>query len=405
MRKGFTLVELLVVTLVIAILAGIVFRITGAASDNEKMQSTVKKMQRLENCLSGYYAAFGSYPPVEVHGSRNPFYPVDDYGIQQTQSMNPNYGTLNPEWVIAACRSQPLAMRMPYSTGTGRDEVITVSEQVRMMIREDPSYACWVGSVLDSPFDGASPGMLSGKMDKSDWSEAQVFQFGLMSFLLPRYLLMLGGERDELPGMAAGLGSVGPDLGYYRFAQWGTRNNCPCRFDDGVQYPDWEDVYNAVKADSEDRWKIELIPSQTICQRWLANLEGICNCANRQDTLTVYGVNIKGDGGGWPDAGSPANLAKMIYSAADSQAGMRGSHAQQYVLNMITVYDDFSDGVELFYYSPPPYQSYRLWSAGPNGKTFPPWITDEQIRTDPNLQQHAKMIYEWISDDVVHLSN
>ena len=405
MRKGFTLVELLVVTLVIAILAGIVFRIAGTSKNNDSMRITVQNMQRVENCLSGYYAAFGSYPPVEVHGSRNPFYPINEYGIAQVEKEEPNYSSLNWSWVEAACRSQPMAMMMPYSKGTGRDGVVGVYELLQALIREDPAYAVFANDpVLSQPFDGGSPGALSGKLDLTEWTDAQIFKFGLMSFLLPRYLLMLGGEKDEDPALNLS-GGVGEDLGYYRFAQWGTKNNCPCRFDTGVQYDGWKDVYQSVKQDSQNRWEIELIPSQTICQRWIANLEETCTCGNKQDDLYVFGVDIKSKrgGGGYPDAGSPASLKKKIYSAGDSQAGAGTSGAQQYCLNCITVEDGW--GNEFYYYSPPPYQTYRLWSSGPNGQTFPPWIADEQIRTDPNLQQHAKMIYEWISDDVVHLSN
>ena len=58
---------------------------------------------------------------------------------------------------------------------------------------------------------------------------------------------------------------------------------------------------------------------------------------------------------------------------------------------------------DLYYYSPPPYQSYTLWSSGPNMRTFPPWITDEEIKKLDDEEQ--KLVQEWISDDIVHMKN
>lgn len=46
-------------------------------------------MQRLENCLSGYYAAYGSYPPVKLHGSRDYTLEVDEFsGIQNLRGTS-----------------------------------------------------------------------------------------------------------------------------------------------------------------------------------------------------------------------------------------------------------------------------------------------------------------------------
>ena len=71
-KSGFTLIELLIVTVVVVSLMAIVFRLSGIAGGATDRQETVSRLQRLENCLSGYYAAFGSYPPVPLQGaSRN----------------------------------------------------------------------------------------------------------------------------------------------------------------------------------------------------------------------------------------------------------------------------------------------------------------------------------------------
>ena len=64
MKRGFTLIELMVVMAVLVTLMAIMFRISGIGADADNRTRTIVRLQRLENCLSGYYAAFGSYPPV-----------------------------------------------------------------------------------------------------------------------------------------------------------------------------------------------------------------------------------------------------------------------------------------------------------------------------------------------------
>ena len=63
-RSAFTLVELMVVVAIISILIGGVFKLLGAAGEKSKESVTVSRMEKLQNALSGYYAEFGSYPPV-----------------------------------------------------------------------------------------------------------------------------------------------------------------------------------------------------------------------------------------------------------------------------------------------------------------------------------------------------
>ena len=67
-KNGFTLIELLIVTVVIVTLMGIVFRLAGVGGDSRAKSKTQARLQRLENAISGYYAAYGSYPPVPLEG-------------------------------------------------------------------------------------------------------------------------------------------------------------------------------------------------------------------------------------------------------------------------------------------------------------------------------------------------
>ena len=71
MRKAFTLIEMLIVIAVLTTLMTIVFRLSSIGGDSWRRSETITRIQKLENCLSGYYAAFGSYPPVKLHGSRS----------------------------------------------------------------------------------------------------------------------------------------------------------------------------------------------------------------------------------------------------------------------------------------------------------------------------------------------
>ena len=72
------------------------------------------------------------------------------------------------------------------------------------------------------------------------------------------------------------------------------------------------------------------------------------------------------------------------------------SSSSLYILDGMTIIDGW--GRELYYYSAPPYQSYRLWSAGPNGRTFPPWYDLNSLDSSAR-----KVVTTWTKDDLSHL--
>ena len=81
-RKAFTLIELLIVTVVIVTLMGVIFRLANIGGDSRYRAITIRRMQCLENALSGYYAAYGSYPPVPLQGrSRSIYQEADAFGV------------------------------------------------------------------------------------------------------------------------------------------------------------------------------------------------------------------------------------------------------------------------------------------------------------------------------------
>ena len=121
-KSGFTLIELLIVTVVVVSLMAIVFRLTGIAGSSKATQRTIARMQRLENCLSGYYAAFGSYPPVPLQGaSRDIYRKAMGNGVQSDTDTE---SSLKWPSVRAACLAQPVKTLYPVAgkkPGTNKD--------------------------------------------------------------------------------------------------------------------------------------------------------------------------------------------------------------------------------------------------------------------------------------------
>ena len=171
-------------------------------------------------------------------------------------------------------------------------------------------------------------------------------------------------------------------------------NELPCDFSSGQQYTSWSDVIKDA-LNRSDKWKIAAMPSQAVCARWMPNLEGSVAGASR----SFYGVDLHD-----PLFGTAAVNTDTVHpplcSAGESQSG-GSNYSQQYLLDCLTVKDGWHN--ELYYYSPSPHQSYTLWSAGPNGRTFPPWVTDEEL-TQLNGSDRTT-VQGWIADDIVHMRN
>lgn len=361
MKKAFTLVELLVVVVVIVTLMTITFKLAGSGGDSTARNVTVNRMQRLENCLSGYYAAYGSYPPVRLHGSRDYTYKVDSESQLQAVSSDERFaGNLSANWasVESACRSQPLAFEFPFT-----DEMTDyMNDYCQQQHASNPSSPMFIALVNNSTVNTLK--------EYSGWDDVQVFKYGVMSYLLPRYLITMGGGRQ-----------VDQQL-FSQQRSWQDNNQLPSRFEDGAPYPNWGDVSNDAY---QNPWKIAALPSQAACARWLPNLEGTCAWITSRE---LYGVDIR-DHDDW-------SIPGRTYFVGGYE-----SRSQGYKLNCITVKDGWSR--ELYYYSPPPHQTYTLWSAGSNGKTFPPWVTDEERNSLSAADRQT--VQSWVSDDIMQMSN
>lgn len=381
--RGFTLIEMLIVVVVLVTLMSITFRLMNIGDASDKRVTTVMRLQKLENCLSGYYAAFGSYPPVQLQGSQDFNYEVGGHGIQTDQRREINWGNQSEAWnqIKAACKAQPVAARYPFADGYS-DMVRNISEEVQQRISDgDEDYKDLSEerlSVLQQGFDNISDnaGRFGGRdKTESDWREIQIFQFGLMSYLLPRYLFMMNGPDHFFQGVGV--------------AQWNGNNTLPSDPFKGDQYATWKEVKQDAERNSNEIGYMQVanIPTQTACARWMPNLEHLCKCNHN---YRFFGIYIRNRG---------ALYASPNMEIFSPTKGAKTGTSNQYVLDTITVEDGWFR--EFYYYSPPPYQTYVLWSAGPNGKTFPPWVS----RNDIDNSLAKEVIAAWVADDIIHMAN
>ena len=316
--RGFTLIELMVVIAVIGILIGGVFRLLSAAGTGNKRAETISRLEKVQNALSGFYAEFGTYPPVTQHGSPDPFV-VEKNGVESPAS------TLDSVNVNRAAACQPVAFCYP---------------SVRSL--DDYIALRWESEKIVSANVALGPN--AAARTESDWNGIRIFQFGLMSYLMPRVELM-GGDELAKPNPNT---DMTPDLNFFSSRQWQKHNA------------------GALAA--------QRARENHAVARWLPNFEK-CIVGGPSDLM---GIDTRE-----PNAGE-YHFVKQSDPKSPSLA---------YMLQSISVRDGW--GREFYYHSMAPYQSYRIWSAGPDGLTFPPWISLEGLST-----ADRKKVTGWIKDDI-----
>lgn len=372
-RKAFTLIELMVAVVVIAILMSIVFRLSGTGSDSQKRNLTASRLQRLENCLSGYYAAFGSYPQVPMQRNSRDFrLHVDEYGVQDQDQTD---SSLRWENVQAACRAQPVGTLFPFRQDM-HEYIVNIAKQLQKKASSNEErFKSFKRKQLVVGFDDGTTNKRATLL-----SEDTVFEFGLMSFLLPRYYFMLGCDSDFL-----------------KRSEWTDNNVLPSDPENGLsinggweKFRDWGfDSDGKMRDSSGDQWKYAMVPSQSVCARWMPNLEGSCRVLTAQK---FFGISIS-DGSASALSAENPGVADMIRYPDPENPGKNG-----YVLNSITILDGW--GNEFYYYSAPPYQNYTIWSAGPNGKTFCPWVPLNTLNSS-----EATTAGNWMADDIIQMGH
>ena len=389
---------MLIVVVVLVTLMTITFRLGAVNSASSRRNTTVSRIQRLENCLSGYYAAFGSYPPVAQHGSYNFYLKADSHGIQNldgeentgiwgwsaTSFRNGSLSKADAEaervaWnqVQAACRTQPVGCAFPFRQEYS-DFVAAWSEQLAEEAKDDTSLSQERKAMFLAGFDDGvtqNIGRHARYRNKTDWREIQLFKFGLMSFLLPRYLVMMASDESL----------------YSDYAQWTGNNSMPSDPLTGQTYRSWRKVWDDANKDRDttDYARVANIPSQAVCARWMPNLEN--SVYTSRSTLTLFGVDVADD---QSTVGFSISSTELHSPGGYDQSSTAG----QYVLDFCTVRDGWWE--EFYYYSPPPYQTYVLWSSGPNKRTFPPWVSRETLDSTAN-----RCVSAWTEDDIVNMSH
>ena len=321
-RSAFTLIEMMVVVALVGILIGGVFRLLNAAGEGAKRGETIERMQRIENALSGFYAAYGSYPPVEQHGSPDPFVEEAEDGTTSPVS------SLEAENANRAAASQPMSFEFPPMQAL--DDYIATRFQSQGIL---------------SP--NRNPGIFT---QSEKWPQSKLYRYGVVSFLVPRYdaigdfTLEASNQYEPQPIDT----KLAPNEGLYK------------------NHKQWTNYNPARKAKAE----------REACARWLPNLQRIVFGGRK-----LLGVQT----------GTPNTDNDVVFSPAYTKGG------NKYVLRMMTIRDAW--GNDFYYHSAPPYQSYRLWSAGPDGVTFPADYPLQQLNPSDR-----KTVSGWIKDDIARPS-
>lgn len=311
LKSAFTLIEMMIVVAIIGIMIGGVFRLISAAGDNASRAATIKRLEKLQNALSGYYAVYGSYPPVERVRSGDPFVKDDATGINDPSESS----ELNAGNARNACAAQPVAFDFP---NRKQDDVF---------VREVIKLNNWKAKTSYSQFQ-----VKTTPREKRGW---RMFQFGLLSFLLPRVAIMGGKEAEN-------------------------QNN-------------YNNVFRSTQWSANNQGDLEAVRTrEKVCANWIENFRG-----ELDGGMTLYGVNT-----------CRPHSSALIVTAPRSMGD-----SDRYCLLRISISDEW--GNPIYYYSAPPYQSYRVWSAGPNGCTFPPWIKVNALSSGDQ-----KKVADWTKDDI-----
>jgi len=315
--RGFTLIELMVVIAVIGILIGGVFKLLSAAGTGNKRAETISRLEKVQNAISGFYAEFGTYPPVPQHGSPDPF-------VSEKNGVESPAGTLDSANAKRAAACQPVAFCYP--------SVRSLDDYIALRWESEKAVSANVAI-----------GPNAAARTESDWSGIRIFQFGLMSYLMPRVELM-GGEELTKPAPNT---DKTPDLNFFSSRQWQKHNA------------------GALAA--------QRARENHAVARWLPNLEK-CLIGGPADLMGI-------------DTREPDTDEYSFVKQSDPK------NSVTYMLQNVSVRDGWDR--ELYYHSMAPYQSYRIWSAGPDGLTFPPWISLEGLSA-----ADRKKVSGWIKDDI-----
>lgn len=128
MRKGFTLVELLIVIAIIGVLSSVVLASLNAARVKSRDQARVSGIIELRKAIEAYYADYGRYPP---------------YTYATSPYLGDNCGAYNDWCDLEATLS-------PYIKGIPRDNLGNPVNR-RYLYKSNPPYSTYgLGVVLEA---------------------------------------------------------------------------------------------------------------------------------------------------------------------------------------------------------------------------------------------------------------
>ncbi|MDO4987618.1 MAG: prepilin-type N-terminal cleavage/methylation domain-containing protein [Synergistes sp.] len=139
-RRGFTLVELLIVIIIIGVLAGMMMLSTGSATDKAEATKIVSDLRSIKSACLLYYADNGAWPSADVNIDVVKDYidqtPGDGYGIKVDGSkiFSTYTGTKLTEGVAAKLKD--MAKDAGLKEGTASDQDYNGGDTVGMVIRK-----------------------------------------------------------------------------------------------------------------------------------------------------------------------------------------------------------------------------------------------------------------------------
>lgn len=137
--KGFTLVELLIVIIIIGILAGMMMLSTGAATDSAEATKIVSDMRNVKAACAMYYLDNGTWP-TSINTS------VDKYMDLPINATGSKFGITSSDTV----------MWLTYTDTTFSSTNKGVAEKLKGMASRVGLYKAATGTVTSPDYEGES---------------------------------------------------------------------------------------------------------------------------------------------------------------------------------------------------------------------------------------------------------